>query len=951
MANKHFNLFLYLILVCTSLGASSDSTPSKPLFDEANVGHIFKKGRGHFDRDTPENRAFIEAAANSGNKVGVKTTGVEVYLRTMPDGSQSWAEVWKGKITNGGRNPFPKIWVSDPNHKGGFTGGYFKTPKFSCYKADSQTFKGHLVVNNIKSAYEVACQTPQYTALQIRKIQGVAARYGKILNLLEKPTGEGEHTFYIPTYELSETEALQVLRDVARGIYVYGDLPFFSLHFNRSMTSYPVIPPVYRHTLTGEALAMLDYYMKGFVNGRFFEKDAIEGWNETKEKSQDYLLEHTCGYHEYCENLGIRYRTFNEILEDVMEGEPPKGTYKDCFNISYQIVFKQNMIYKSGDSLSYEGGFDVTGKVEGTPSTDVEARHYDYLVEACALMCDQIEETLPKLPICKKYFQVLYLANFFSYYCNSLKEVSKIPMLDRMLAENETASCPQAFPPLPVSLQKELKLPFIPLLESMPKNRLTQVNTYLNANPASEQMIHEAYDAIHEGVFSYVKEYSLSQKLTVDQYGDLTFEVLQYFKKRYQAFEKNIAALFKGTEFEGAMTNGSTRQKFFQHVDHRIATSHGNQRQEMIKIKDAATKWFTNPLVVCFEDSGFLFSLLDGSVKFIRECSSGQIHVAGGCGVAVEDMEAQGSTWLGYFHRGISIKAAYGDMEIDEGEDPEAVAKGYLYPPLSNHPFDNHVMNVLQAIADEDVVLFEKSCAGIKDWNFKDPSRVSLVHHASRCKNPLILQKLIQKGADLKVMDLQGFYPTHYAAASNSVECLKVLLKHAPELLEVQAEEGQTPLFAAVQYGAYKSVHALLSMGARPHCVIVNDLSPLLWAIQSKNTQIAMRLLAHEDIHLEHALRDGSCALDYAIEMKQTLVLKRLIECGANVNHKCRGYTPLHLGVANGYLGGVKALLECRDTILTAKTLEGGETPMEMAQRLGHQEIVNFLVKQAASRR
>jgi len=197
-------------------------------------------------------------------------------------------------------------------------------------------------------------------------------------------------------------------------------------------------------------------------------------------------------------------------------------------------------------------------------------------------------------------------------------------------------------------------------------------------------------------------------------------------------------------------------------------------------------------------------------------------------------------------------------------------------------------------------------------------------------------------------MDLQGFYPSHYAAASNSVDCLKVLLKHAPELLEVQAEEGQTPLFAAVQYGAYKSVHALLSTGARPHCVIVNDLSPLLWAIQSKNTQIAMRLLAHEDVHLEHALRDGSCALEYAIEMKQTLVLKRLIECGANVNRKCRGYTPLHLAVANGYLGGVKALLECRDTILTAKTSEGGETPMEMAQRLGHQEILNSLTKRTA---
>ena len=147
-----------------------------------------------------------------------------------------------------------------------------------------------------------------------------------------------------------------------------------------------------------------------------------------------------------------------------------------------------------------------------------------------------------------------------------------------------------------------------------------------------------------------------------------------------------------------------------------------------------------------------------------------------------------------------------------------------------------------------------------------------------------------------------------------------------------------------MQYGAYNSVDTLLSIGADANRSIVNDLSPLLWAIQSKNNQIAMRLLAQEDIHLDYALRDGSSALEYAIEMEQTQVLKRLIERGANVNRKNRGYTPLHLSIANGYLGGVKALLECRDTASTTKTLNG-ESPMEMAQRLGNQEIINLLAK------
>lgn len=77
-------------------------------------------------------------------------------------------------------------------------------------------------------------------------------------------------------------------------------------------------------------------------------------------------------------------------------------------------------------------------------------------------------------------------------------------------------------------------------------------------------------------------------------------------------------------------------------------------------------------------------------MKFVRKRSDRQAPVAGGCGITVEDMEAQGSTWLGYFHRGISVRTTYADMEIKEGDDPEAI-----YTPLSDHPFDNHLINAL----------------------------------------------------------------------------------------------------------------------------------------------------------------------------------------------------------------------------------------------------------------
>ncbi|MCP5505034.1 MAG: ankyrin repeat domain-containing protein [Chlamydiales bacterium] len=929
---------IILCLMSSLLGNPAHVQP-KVSTDPSDLGHIFRNAPGHFPKDTLINRAFIESAAQSyENKVGTKGSGSEIYLKTFPNGKQAWAEVWEGTITNGGKNNFPKEWVPD-NSK---NGGHFITPKFSHYIKVSETFKGDLVVNNIKSAYERVCQVPQYSSLELSKIEGVAGAYGKILNFEESLDPSRMHTFYIPTYELTEVEAQQVLRDVARGIYIYEALPFFSLHFNRSLISYPVIPPVYRNTLIGEALGMLDYYMKGFVNGYYFEKDFIADWSESKSMSQAYLLEHAKDFHEYCESLGFHYQTFNEILEELMGDAPSSKAYKDCFNISYEMIIKQMKIYKNGPSFSYEGGFHVTGQIEGNPASEEEARHYDLLTKACSLMCDQIEEILPKLPICKKYFEVLYLANFFSYYCHSLKERGTIPLLDRSLIPGNQMGCPSAFPPLPVSLSKEIKLPIMAVIDTLNRDDREKLHAYLATPQATDQMIDDAYEAMYLGIKTYAEKEYPSLALVESQRGDLTFKLLEYCKTRYQVFKKNILLLLKQLKFQGATTNPNERARFFQYLDKQIAKERGTQKQNFINAKDAAEKWFQSPLFASFEDSGFLFSFLDGSIKFVNHCSGGAMELVGGCGAVVEDIQAEHFTWLGYFHRGISIKVDYEEMDIEENDIPQAVAIGYLYPPLPEYPFSHAVFNILKAIKEENLALFEKTSPGISDWNFKDPSGISLVHHAAQCKDPVFLKRLIEKGARLKVVDSQGLTPLHYAASVNNIGLIKILIEHFPELLDLRGEEGLTPLLIAVQNKHLHAVDTLLSLGANPNCKLINDMTPLLWAIQSKDYHIAMRLLA-EDIDFNDCLRGGVSPVEIAIETKQLYILTRLIECGFNINRKCKGYTPLHLAIENRFVSGVRTLLECRDTVRTNKS-SWGETPLEMAQRLGYQEIVELFV-------
>ncbi|MER6523028.1 polymorphic toxin-type HINT domain-containing protein, partial [Streptomyces sp. NPDC001553] len=81
----------------------------------SNTAHIFRDGHpGHLTVDTPENRKIIQSAIDPENlrsKIELPNGGgtLEKYFKTLPDGTQAWAEVRNGTtITNGGLNPTPR---------------------------------------------------------------------------------------------------------------------------------------------------------------------------------------------------------------------------------------------------------------------------------------------------------------------------------------------------------------------------------------------------------------------------------------------------------------------------------------------------------------------------------------------------------------------------------------------------------------------------------------------------------------------------------------------------------------------------------------------------------------------------------------------------------------------------------------------------------------------------
>jgi RHS repeat-associated protein len=74
---------------------------------EGSAGHIFRDAAGHLAEDTPENRSLIESVVKPGNYVRTGGDGEDLYRETLPNGTQVWAKVFRGSITNGGVNDVP----------------------------------------------------------------------------------------------------------------------------------------------------------------------------------------------------------------------------------------------------------------------------------------------------------------------------------------------------------------------------------------------------------------------------------------------------------------------------------------------------------------------------------------------------------------------------------------------------------------------------------------------------------------------------------------------------------------------------------------------------------------------------------------------------------------------------------------------------------------------------
>ena len=102
-------------------------------------------------------------------------------------------------------------------------------------------------------------------------------------------------------------------------------------------------------------------------------------------------------------------------------------------------------------------------------------------------------------------------------------------------------------------------------------------------------------------------------------------------------------------------------------------------------------------------------------------------------------------------------------------------------------------------------------------------------------KVDVIIDYLIEKGADLNAQDKSGMTPLHHTAIRGNQDALKALLKSPGIVMEPTDAQGSTPLHLAATYNQPEVAKTLLTTGnATPEARDADQRTPLHEACQVK---------------------------------------------------------------------------------------------------------------------
>jgi ankyrin repeat protein len=171
-----------------------------------------------------------------------------------------------------------------------------------------------------------------------------------------------------------------------------------------------------------------------------------------------------------------------------------------------------------------------------------------------------------------------------------------------------------------------------------------------------------------------------------------------------------------------------------------------------------------------------------------------------------------------------------------------------------------------------------------------------------------ICERLIKKGADINAIDLLGCSPLCYAAKNGHTEICAMLVEKGADV-NITDRYNRSPLIYAAKMGSTSICESLITGGAKIDNVDNKGRSPLSHAAEKGLIDICLRIIEKgADINAVDSY--GRSPLSYAAEQGWTDICERMIVKGANVNLIDKlGRFPLSYAAEKGHMDICKKLI------------------------------------------
>ena len=227
----------------------------------------------------------------------------------------------------------------------------------------------------------------------------------------------------------------------------------------------------------------------------------------------------------------------------------------------------------------------------------------------------------------------------------------------------------------------------------------------------------------------------------------------------------------------------------------------------------------------------------------------------------------------------------------DHMVDPNAAEEGTGLTAL-HHAVETDQLIVVQILIDHGA-----------DWSRSDGKGMTALHHSVHGRQLCCLQFLLYQDADTSLQDLEGMTVWHLAARETNEQALSMLLNRpvsTESVVGLRAKDGRTPLLYASANESEEAMRILVDAGSNLSDTALDGSSPLHYAASSGSLEI-VNFILRQGIDPSVVDHDGSSAIHSAIEINRKnlgKILQVLLENGVDASQPRKdGCTPLKLMV------------------------------------------------------